>query len=54
MATERLVFPETNKADVLLVTNAATIGTIIPFNKKKAKDIITEYHLNLITLPLHC
>ena len=47
-ATERLVFPEANKAEVLLVNNAATIGTIVPFNKKKTKDIINEYQLNLI------
>ena len=49
VATERLVFPEANKSDVLLVNNAATIGTILPFNKKKARDIINEYQLNLIT-----
>ena len=48
MATKKLVFPEANKSDVLLVNNAATIGTIIPFNKKATKDIITEYQLNLI------
>ena len=48
-ATEKLVFPEVNKLDVLLVNNAATIGTILPFNKKKARDIINEYQLNLIT-----
>jgi len=47
-ATKKLVFPQTNKSDVLLVNNAATIGTIIPFNKKATKDIITEYRLNLI------
>jgi benzil reductase ((S)-benzoin forming) len=46
--TEKLVFPEVNKSDVLLVNNAATIGTIVPFNKKKIKDIINEYQLNLI------
>ena len=49
VATERLVFPETNKSDVLLVNNAATIGTIVPFDKKNTKDIINEYQLNLIT-----
>lgn len=48
-ATEKLIFPEANKSDVLLVNNAATIGTIIPFNKKKPKDIINEYQLNLIS-----
>ena len=48
VTTEKLVFPEANKSEVLLVNNAATIGTIVPFNKKTAKDIITEYQLNLI------
>ena len=46
--TKKLVFPEANKSEVLLVNNAATIGTIVPFNKKKIKDTITEYQLNLI------
>ena len=53
-ATKKLVFPKTNKSDVLLVNNAATIGTIIPFNKKKAKDVINEYGLNLIAPTLLC
>ena len=48
VATEKLVFPEANKSEVVLVNNAATIGTIVPFNKKTTKDIITEYQLNLI------
>ena len=49
VATKKLVFPEaTNKADVLLVNNAATIGTIVPFDKKTATGIINEYQLNLI------
>ena len=47
--TKTLVFPKTNKSDVLLVNNAATIGTIIPFNKKIPTDIINEYQLNLIS-----
>ena len=41
-ATEKLIFPEANESDILLVNNAATIGTIVPFNKKKSKDIINE------------
>ena len=48
-ATKKLIFPEANKSEVLLVNNAATIGTIVPFAKKKAEDIINEYRLNLIT-----
>ena len=53
-ATEKLVFPEANKADVLLVNNAANIGTIVPFNKKKTENIINECQLNLITPTLLC
>jgi len=52
--TEKLVFPKANKSNVLLVNNAATIGTIIPFNKKTTKDIINEYRLNLISPTLLC
>jgi len=53
-ATKNLVFPEANKSDVLLVNNAATIGEIVPFNKKEAAGIINEYQLNLITPTLLC
>jgi benzil reductase ((S)-benzoin forming) len=53
-ATEKLVFPKANESNVLLVNNAATIGTIIPFNKKTTKDIINEYQLNLISPTLLC
>ena len=48
-ATKKLIFPEANKSEVLLVNNAATIGTIVPFAKKKTEDIINEYQLNLIS-----
>ena len=48
-ATKKLIFPEANKSEVLLVNNAATIGTIVPFTKKKTEDIINEYQLNLIS-----
>ena len=53
-ATERLVFPKANESNVLLVNNAATIGTIIPFNQKTTKDIINEYQLNLISPIILC
>ena len=36
-------------AEVLLVNNAATIGSILPLDKKATTDIINEYNLNLIT-----
>ncbi len=34
---------------IMLINNAATIGTIKPFNKKKTSDLIDEYNLNLIS-----
>jgi len=46
----KLKFPNINVAtNVLLVNNAATIGSILPLDKKATTDIINEYHLNLIT-----
>ena len=46
----KLNFPNFDvAADILLVNNAATIGSIIPLNQKETTDIINEYHLNLIT-----
>ena len=47
---QKLKFPTINVATkVLLVNNAATIGSILPLDKKSTTDIINEYHLNLIT-----
>ena len=54
LAINKLVFPEANKTEVLLVNNAATIGSIVPFNKKKTGNIINECQLNLITPTLLC
>jgi len=46
----KLKFPNINVAtNVLLINNAATIGSILPLDKKATTDIINEYHLNLIT-----
>lgn len=44
-----LVFPENEYEEVILVNNAATIGEILPFNKKKEENIISEYNLNIIS-----
>ena len=38
---------------IMLINNAATIGTIKPFNKKKTSDLIAEYNLNLIKMILY-
>jgi len=38
----------------LLVNNAATIGTIVPFDKKQTNDIIQEYNLNLVAPTILC
>ncbi|MDC0204373.1 SDR family NAD(P)-dependent oxidoreductase [Flavobacteriales bacterium] len=46
----KLQFPNINIAtNILLVNNAATIGSILPLDKKTTTDIVNEYHLNLIT-----
>tara|TARA_B100000902_G_scaffold62128_1_gene69081 strand:+ start:1587 stop:2291 length:705 start_codon:yes stop_codon:yes gene_type:complete len=49
-----LVFPIINEKEVILINNAATIGTVIPFNKKQTIDIIKEYKLNLIAPTILC
>ena len=49
-----LVFPTINTDNVLLINNAATIGTIVPFDKKQTSDIIQEYNLNLVAPTILC
>ena len=49
-----LVFPTINTDEVLLINNAATIGTIVPFDKKQTSDIIKEYGLNLVAPTILC
>jgi len=49
-----LVFPTINTHEVLLINNAATIGTIVPFDKKQTSDIIQEYNLNLVAPTILC
>ena len=47
---QKMQFPNVDVAtDVLLVNNAATIGSILPINKKSEKEIIQEYNLNIIS-----
>jgi len=47
---QKIKFPKVEvAAEVLLVNNAATIGSILPLDKKDTTDIINEYNLNLIT-----
>ena len=49
-ALQKLQFPNVDVAiDVLLVNNAATIGSILPIDKKAEKEIIQEYNLNIIS-----
>ena len=49
-AVQKLQFPNVNLAsDVLLVNNAATIGSILPIDKKKNEEILREYNLNIIS-----
>ena len=49
-ALQKLQFPNVNVAfDVLLVNNAATIGSILPIDKKTDEEILREYNLNIIS-----
>ena len=49
-AVQKLQFPNVDVTiDVLLVNNAATIGSILPIDKKAEKEIIQEYNLNIIS-----
>ena len=49
-AVQKLQFPNVDVTiDVLLVNNAATIGSILPIDKKSEKEIIQEYNLNIIS-----
>ena len=44
-----LTFPIIKSDNVILINNAATIGSIVPFDKKKISDILNEYNLNLLS-----
>ena len=44
-----LALPIINADNVLIINNAATIGSIVPFDKKETRDIINEYNLNLVS-----
>ena len=47
---QKLRFPDIDLAsDLLLVNNAATIGSILPIHKKKNEEILREYNLNIIS-----
>tara|TARA_B100000073_G_C23632189_1_gene533030 strand:- start:114 stop:818 length:705 start_codon:yes stop_codon:yes gene_type:complete len=45
----KIEFIHTNAKKVVLINNAATIGTISPFKEMKYSDIIYDYNLNLIS-----
>ena len=49
-----LALPVINSDNVLFINNAATIGSIVPFDKKETSDIINEYNLNLVSPTLLC
>ena len=53
-AVKQLRFPKHIQQDILLINNAATIGSIVPFDKKETNDIIQEYYLNLVTPTILC
>ena len=49
-AVLKLQFPNVDIAsDVLLVNNAATIGSILPIDKKTNEEILREYNINIIS-----
>ena len=49
-AVQKLQFPNVDVAsDVLLVNNAATIGSILPIDRKTNEEILREYNLNIIS-----
>ena len=49
-SVQKLQFPNIDVAsDVLLVNNAATIGSILPIDKKTDEEILREYNLNIIS-----
>jgi len=49
-----LALPIINSDNLLLINNAATIGTIVPFDKKETSDLINEYNLNLVSPSILC
>ena len=52
---QKLQLPNFNiSSDVLLINNAATIGSVLPLDKKEITDIINEYNLNIITPTILC
>jgi benzil reductase ((S)-benzoin forming) len=53
-AVKQLQFPKESPEDILLINNAATIGSIVPFDKKETSDIIQEYYLNLVAPTILC
>ena len=53
-AVKQLQFPKESQQDILLINNAATIGSIIPFDRKETNDIIHEYYLNLVAPTILC
>ena len=49
-----LTLPIINSDNILLINNAATIGSIVPIDKKETSDIINEYNLNLVSPNILC
>ena len=52
---QKIKFPKIDSsASVILVNNAATIGEIIPLDKKSETGIIYDYNLNIIMPTIFC
>ena len=52
---QKIKFPKFDSSySVMLVNNAATIGEIVPLDKKSEPGIIDEYNLNIIAPTIFC
>ena len=47
-------FPRLKTKQVLLINNAATIGSIAPLHLKKEEEIVNEYNINIIAPTILC
>lgn len=52
---QKITFPKiSTNSNIVLVNNAATIGDLLPLEKKSIKEIIKDYNLNIITPTIFC
>ena len=52
---KKITFPKNEShSSIILINNAATIGEIVPLNKKSETEIVHECNLNIITPTIFC